>query len=332
MRKAKIEVTVSGVVLDVLEFRGSADHMGVITLLDAERKKQKVVGVVEGVRVGDSIEVSGHEHEHPHYGMQIRAQHIRTTLPETKKTASEWLIRHFGVGWKDAQDLVEDWYRDFAMLPYATGGSGSGDIELIRLWDLVALDIIIVRQHFKCYPSAEKVYFKVREYVVRKQVTDRLVRMGLDTKEAFALYGIRGVQAADELQQDPYIVYYYLDGIPFKKVDDIYLAKSGNKKNDDRRVRAVCLYELRSCTDDGHTAMYYDDFVDLLEEIHSEFSATKLISNVQTLIPEFITLYGSPSMVQLTPYARFEAGIAEFVVLGKVETLPPETEEHEEED
>lgn len=329
------EISVSGVVTDVFMFRGSADRVGVLTLLDAEGKKQKVVGVVEGIRSGDNVEVTGHEHMHPHYGMQVRAQHINTTLPSSKKAATEWLMRHFGVTWNDSRQLIDDWYADFSSARQASPGAfsttaSSGDFELARLWSLVTADAPSVREHFEKYPSGKEEYPKIREYVVRKNVTDSLVRMGLDTKEAFQLYTLRGAKAADELRQDPYVVYYYLEGVPFKKVDDIYLAQAGHKKNDDRRVRAVCLYELRSCTNEGHTAMYYDDFVDLLAELHPEFTAARLVSNIQTLMPEFIMLYGDPSMVQLSSYAQYEAGIAEFVVLGHVETLPPGRERDEE--
>ncbi len=336
MGRERTEISVSGVVTDVFMFRGSADRMGVITLYDAEKKKQKVVGVVEGIRTGDNIEVTGFEQEHPHYGLQVRAQKIDTILPRSKNTMSEWLTRHFGIGWLDAKSLLEDWYSNFSTLgtapsPAAVPITMPGDFELARLWSNIIIDGAAVKAHFKKHNAGSE-YTAVRQYVVRKHVTDTLVRMGLDTKEAFALYQIRGEKAADELRQDPFVVYYYLDGVPFKKIDEIYLAQRGNKKNDDRRVRAMCLYELRSCTDEGHTAMYYDDFLALMEELHDSFSGTKLIGNLQSLMPEFIMLYGNPPMVQLAPYARFEAGIAEFVTGGKIHTLPPEMERPEQED
>lgn len=334
MGMPRTEVETSGVVTDVLRFRGSQDQMGVITLVDADKKKQKVVGVVEGVRVGDSIEVTGYEAEHPHYGPQIRAQHINTILPRHKSALSEWLIRHFGIPWSDARNLVDEWYAEFVMHgqaahPAPVAFTGAGDFEALRLWNNILVDAPAVRQLFVKHHSTAQ-YLDVQKYVIRKNVTDTLVRMGLETKEAFALFMLRGAKAAEELKADPYVVYYYLDGTQFSKIDKIYLDQPGNKPNDDRRVRASCLYELRSCTDEGHTAMYYDDFIALIEELHPEFSATRLMSNIQSLMPEFISLYGNPSMIQLSPYARFEAGIAEFVTFGKVHTVPPSMEFNDE--
>jgi hypothetical protein len=335
-RTERTEVSVSGVVEDILVFRGNADRMGVLTIYDAERKKQRIVGVTEGIRTGDSVEVTGLEQMHPHYGMQIRAQKIDTILPRTQHAAADWLTRHFGVPWKVARTVMEVWYRDFGVLGQtksmaAAVIAGPGDFQLVRLWNMIIDDDAGVREHFKTH-NADDAYAMLNKYVVRKHVTDTLVKMGLDTKEAFALYMLRGKRAAEELKEDPYIVYYYLENVPFKKIDDIYLAQPGNKKRDDRRVRATCLYELRSCTDEGHTAMYYEDFLDLIEELHPEFSATKLVGNIQELIPEFILLYGNPPMVQLAPYARFESGIAEFVMHGKVLTVPPDWHEDEEYD
>lgn len=333
MGRDKTEISTAGIVTDVFMFRGSSEHIGVLTVLDSEKKKLKVVGVVEGIRVGDNVEVTGYEQEHPHYGLQIRAQKIDTTLPRSRHVMSEWLTRHFGIGFLQAKDIVADWYEDVSKIAPAQKSAfiTPGDFELSRLWGAIIDNVPMIRELFDKH-RADGAYTEVRQYVVRKHVTDALVRMGLDTKEAFALYMIRGERAADELRNDPYVVYYYLEGVLFRKIDEIYLAQKGNKKNDDRRIRATCLFELRSCTDEGHTAMYYDDFLALLEELHPEFSGTKLLTNIQELIPDFMMLYGNPPMIQLSAYARYEAGIAEFVTRGKVLTVPPEMEREESDD
>jgi hypothetical protein len=335
MKTARTEVELHGVVRDVLRFRGSAEGMGVITLMDKDGTRQKAVGVCEGISPGDYVEVSGYEQEHPTYGMQIRAQRVVTSFPTTKKTFLEWIQRHFQAPWKNANALVEDWYENFGTLGQSPKGGGSlvpltgpGDFELIRLWNMVVSDQTGAQVVFAKHGlSAE--FIDIKMFVQRKNTVDGLMKMGLDTKEAHALFMARGNRALEELRTDPYVVYYYLENVPFAKIDKVYLGQPENKKVDDRRVKAVCLHELRSCTDEGHTAMYYSDFIDLVEETYPEFSVTRLMSNFDALIPEFVTLYGSPTMVQLTPYARYEAGIAEFVVTGRVQTLPPELEDTE---
>jgi len=337
MKSARTEVELYGVVRDVLRFRGSAEGMGVITLMDKDGARQKVVGVCEGIRAGDYIEVSGYEQEHPTHGMQVRASRVVTTFPATRKAFLEWMQRHFQAPWKNANALVDDWYENFATLGQMKGAgtlaplTGPGDFELIRLWNLIVSDQAGAQQVFAKHGlSAE--FIDIRIFVQRKNSVDSLMKMGLDTKEAHALFVARGARAVEELRTDPYVVFYYLDNVPFTKIDKVYLAQPENKKVDDRRVKAVCLHELRLCTEEGHTAMYYSDFIDLVEETYPEFSATKLMSNFDALIPEFVTLYGSPTMVQLTPYARYEAGISEFVVTGRVQTLPPELEDIEDDD
>lgn len=333
MAMERTEVEFAGVVRDVLRFRGSAEGAGVLTIMDASGRREKAVGVVEGIRQGDYVEIVGYEAEHPTYGKQIRAQKVTTSYPTTKKMFAEWLQRHFMAPFANTNALVDEWYSEFATLGVATSPAavpvkGTGDFELLRLWAMIVEGNPGVQQHFAKHGlSAE--YVDVRQFILRKHTVDTLMSMGLDTKEAHGLFLVRGARAATELRDDPYVVFYYLDNVPFTKIDKIYLAQPGHKKVDDRRVKALCLNVLRSCTDEGHTAMYYDDFIAMLEETYPELSATKLMSNFDALIPEFVVLYGSPTMVQLAPYARFEAGIAEFVIHGKVLTLPPELENND---
>lgn len=324
MAKPKAETKFGGIVFDVMPFRGSQDGAGVITLQSPTGKGKglKIIGVVEGVKPGDEVEGHGLQVEHPHYGLQIRAARIRTKLPSAVPEAQEWLTRHFVVPWTQARDFMSAW---------GHAATYSSQEECVaKLWRAVVDPNSAVQDLLVQFMPG--VAADIRNYVLRKLVIDELVELNLDTKDAFALYRILGNAAVTRVREDPYTSYYYLDNVSFNKLDAIYLDQAGNQKGDVKRVKAVCLYALRSCADDGHTAMYYEDFMALVEAEYPEFSPGLLLSTVQDLIPEFMVLYGSPTMIQLTHNADYEAGISEFIALGSVKTLPPGYEKEEEDD
>lgn len=310
---------VSGTVVHVLRFRGSEDNSGVLTIRDAVRKQQKVVGVTEGIEIGSFVHAEGKAVTHPVYGPQLRAQRIRVELPSSRLAAEEWFVRHFTMQLKDVREMLDDWYSNFAVAGTTHPGE---DFEMTRLWSSLrsttgaakAIEMLFEKH------DLSSVYPEVREYVLKKMAVDSLVEYGLTSKEALLLYKACGVDVLGKMAEDPYIAYLYVESIGFKKMDDIYLSQLKGKKNDDHRVRAMCVYFLnRDSSDHGHTAVEHADFIALMEEEHS-FSATKVLYNLHRLIPEFVTQYGDPTMIQLSTLAEYEAGIAEWLATGKIET------------
>lgn len=324
---------VSGLVTDILRFRGSEDRSGVMTVRDAHRVKHKVVGVTEGVEIGSFIRAEGKPVVHQVYGPQLRAQTVHVELPSSRDAAPEWFYRHFDMSLSAATELVKDWYDDFANLgaPKASTAKGDGDFELQRLWECLGASAGTAARSVEnlfTKHGLQEVYLEVRAYVMRKEAVDALVGLGLSTKEAHLLYKARGSGITAEMAQDPYTAYLYVESISFKKMDDIYLARRGTTKQDDHRVRALCLFYLRKdASDNGHTAIEYDDFIRIMEEKKDKFSATKILHNLHRLMPEFVTQYGDPAMLQLAHLAEYESGIAEWVTTGRITRTDDDTDD-----
>jgi hypothetical protein len=313
MAKERGEVELSGVVVDILPFRNSDDGIGLLRIKVGAATEQ-VIGVVTEVAIGDFVKAVGTEHVHPRHGKQLRSKLLTVALPEDEPTTIEWLARHFQIPRSTAKEILEEWYA-LPELPECTPTSkGEAHEELFRA---LRDNDPFVRDHFSRHVAHHQ-YGALQDYVARKMAIDELLVFGLNTKEAHALYRARGKEAVVELKADPYAAYYYIEGMPFTKVDRIYLSQGRNAPNDERRLRALCLYELRDRADEGHTCMYYDDFLDFMSEKYSDVSAQRFVARLNDLMPEFITLYGSPPMVQLVQHARYEAGIAEFVLHGRV--------------
>lgn len=316
MTKTKTDLEVSGVVEHTILFRNSSDSMGIVKIKDGAGAQHAVLCVVVGIEAGDFIEVVGTEHEHPTHGMRIRAKTVKVSLPKDQASLSLWLARHFDIQPFVVRNLVEDWFTQ--QLPTVA----DPDKVLFLFFQGLYENNPVCRSYFEKH-GVLHVYPGVSVYVQRTLVIEELLTLGLDTKEAHSLFRTRGLDAPRELREDPYTAYYYIENMSFSKVDKIYLAQRSRSPNDEKRLRAVCLHEIKDRADEGHTAMYYDDFLDYMSEKYETLSAQRFIHCLDALMPEFITLYGSPQMLQLVTHARYEAGVAEFIVGGKVLTQPP---------
>lgn len=314
------ETKVSGVIVEVIRFRASADGAGVVKIRDAQLGHiRTVVGMVEGLAPGDTIEASGSEREHPHHGLQLKASRIHTLLPQTKKSARMWLTSHFSVTAMEAEALLDAWSSDFATSWVAAGGlADPADHEMEGLWEALSWN----RAHaYAIFLKQNKtsLYLELVQYVQRKMTMDDLVKEGLTSKEALVLFRHRGVRAITELLEDPYLVYYYIEETNFEKLDKIYLRQPNNYRNDERRVKALCLNRVREFVENGDTAVLYDDLIDLMEDKHEYLLAREVLLCLHSLVPNTLEFYCAEDFgirVQPVKLAQFEAGLAQWVKTG----------------
>lgn len=322
------EVSLAGMVVEIIPFRASIDRTGVVKVRDAEKKIRTVIGTIEGLAYGDYVEVAGVERQHPHHGLQVRATTIKASYPKDKETSTEWLIRHLKMDRRKAEGIINDWCEG------VTDENISSQISL--LWEAASTPVPGLRQDaYTVFDQHDQIaeFNDLVLYATKKVVMDDLVELGLDTKEAFTIFQARGMKAAEEVREDPYVVYYYVETTPFEKVDKIYLRRADTYKTDDRRVRALCMQKVRDFVENGDTAVRYDDLLDLLEEKHDYISARTMIENLHGLEPEMLTFYFTEEqgvLVQPVDLAKYEDGFSQWLVRGThPESATQRGDEHE---
>lgn len=322
---------VEGVVTDLMRFRGSEDKSGVLTVMDAAKVVHRILGVTEGIELGTYISAEGNVVEHPTYGAQMRAKKIRVELPTTPEAVAKWMTLHFRTDASRAKEFMECWCEPLAEFTKhpdpsrVTLNLRNMPPMLKRLWMHLeapvdpGLEGPIEGLCNSCGISSLELD-GMRRYVQRKATLDVLLDLGLTTSEAQLLFQRCGIGVVAQIKEDPYIAYMLVESISFKKMDDIYLSTAGRGLKDDHRVRAMCLHYLRRDVGDrGHTAIAFDDFISVMEEHKDEFSATSIAYNLARLIPDYVTQYGSnPTMLQLSDVAKYEGGIAEWIIKGRI--------------
>lgn len=322
------EVTLSGPIVDIIRFKASVEKAGVLKIRDAEKRIRNVVGVVDSLQVGDVVAVTGIERSHPTHGLQIRATTIRSTFPTEKELFIQWMIIHLRLGRQEANSIVNEYFKQYdtmvkSNIPvglYVTSFDEEGMLRLF--WQLLEPDgacrdlIQMIFIDLNMRPE----YITLADFVEKKVITDQLMDLGLTSKESFILFRERGPQVIDEIKEDPYVLYYYVEETPFEKVDKIYLDRPDTLKADDRRVRALCIHQVRVFVENGDTAVRYDDLIDLMEEAHTYLKARELLVNLHELVGELLTFYNTKEqgvLVQPKELATYEEGFATWLITGQ---------------
>lgn len=300
--------TLTGTVVHVLRFRGSADGSGKLAVLPKDGKEVTVIGVIVDIKVGAYVHVEGHYKQHPVYGTQLRASSLRVELPTERDPLIRWLVSQLGMGRPEAGSVVTMW-------------QGYGK-TLAQFWE--QLDSIEMRACFT-FIGVEPMRMELLGMQARRIALAALTAMGFTMGEAELLFRV-SPDIVDALKADPYRAYLLVDSIEFYKMDKLYLADKNHHDRDPVRVRACCVFVLRQDAKQlGHTAMDYDDFLVLMSEGYS-FSAMQILTALDSLNPTFVVQSGDPMQVQLAELATYEDGIAEWISTGSTGT---EEVEHE---
>ena len=288
--------TLTGTVVHVLRFRGSADGSGKLAVLPKDGKEVTVIGVIVDIKVGAYVHVEGHYKQHPVYGTQLRATSLRVELPTEKEPLIRWLASQLDMSRREAESVVITWHthgKTFALF-----------------WE--QLDSLDMKD---CFFGMEPMLEKLLGMQARRIALAALTTMGFTMAESELLFRAEpGI--VHGLRADPYRAYLLVDSIEFYKMDKLYLAAEGHHDRDPVRVRACCIFVLRKDAKSlGHTAMDYDDFLVLMSEGYG-FSAMQLLTALESLNPDFVVQSGNPMQVQLAALARYEDGIAEWISTG----------------
>ena len=140
--------------------------------------------------------------------------------------------------------------------------------------------------------------------------------------------------AVSIIKNNPYVMVEDIDGIGFKKADDIAL-NMGFDKCDEKRIYAGIKYVLTLATEDGHTFLYYDTLLDETRKILGVNDSITI--NVLTDLINDGEIIKIDEKIFLTQFYRAEKNVAEKILAindfkpYKTENLPKTIEDIEKE-
>ncbi len=217
--------------------------------LDTEDDDIICVGTFPGLTQGETIEVSGEWTEHPTYGPQLKVREWKAIEPSAVIDIERYLasgaikgvgpsiakriIKRFG---KDALDVIEK--------------------EPERLTEIKGISERI----------AQSIAVQVVERRGLRDAVMLLAKYGISNNMALKLYEIYGVAVENVLAENPYRLADEVDGIGFKKADEI-ASKIGIAVDSKYRINSGVQYVLSSASAEGHTFLPKEELLNRAYEL-----------------------------------------------------------------
>ncbi len=208
-----------------------------------EEEELTLVGEMPGLTQGLSIEAEGAYTEHPVYGRQFKVSAFKEVRPEGALAIERYLAGRpiKGIGPRLAKKIVGRFGDDtFRII----------DTEPERLAEIKGISLRMAREIGE--ENAEK--RELREALIF------LGGFGIRGETAQKLFKVYGEGIFAVLRENPYDLIRKVEGIGFKKADEI-AAKAGIRADSEFRIRGGLTYALQRLPELGHTWMPREELV-----------------------------------------------------------------------
>ena len=225
--------TVTGYV-DHIIFQNKENGYAVIALV-TEGEELVCVGSFRSIETGETLKLEGKFVEHPLYGMQLKVEHAQTIEPDDEAGIVRYLgsgaIK--GVGESLALRIVKKFGKDtFRII----------EEEPERLAEIKGIS----------ERKAKEIAGQMLEKKDMREAYVFLQKYGISNTLAVKIFNRYGMELYGIMKENPYKLAEDIDGIGFKKADEIAF-KVGIHIDSDFRVRSGILYVLFQAAAEGHT-------------------------------------------------------------------------------
>lgn len=226
--------TIKGYVEHII-YRNDANGYTVLTLM-TEGEEVTCVGMFRGVDEGESLEIQGSFAEHALYGRQFKTSSFHVTQPEDPVSIERYLRSGAvkGIGPSLASRIVKKFGADTFRIM---------EEEPERLAEVRGISERIARE----------IGVQVEEKKDLRDVMLFLQNYGISGTLAAKVYDAYGMGIYGVLRENPYKLAEDIDGIGFKRADEI-ASKAGIRVDSEYRVKSGLLYVMQqAASGEGHS-------------------------------------------------------------------------------
>ena len=216
-------------------FQNINNGYSVLKVLSPEAGPCTVVGTIPLPVVGERLMVTGHWSSHSSYGKQFEAEFLERLMPETSNEILSYLSSRTvkGIGPRTAAKIVERFGADTLHVM---------ESDPLRLSEVPGIS----------FDKAKNIVEQFRQQAGMRRLIEFLTLHNLPADLAVRLYKLFGDEATDILCEDPYLLTQAEFGAPFGAVDR-FAVELGISAEDNKRVEAGLLFELRHNLNGGHS-------------------------------------------------------------------------------
>lgn len=233
--------TVQGYI-DHFIYRNEINGYGVAEL-QTEDEELICVGFFQGIDQGENVIITGQYVEHAVYGLQLKAEKITVIAPEDAYAMERYLAGGAikGIGASLAKRIVKKF------------GSDTFRIMEEEPERLAEIKGISERKAMEIGGLMEN----------RKELRDAMVflqKYGITNNLALKVYDAYGMRLYSVIQENPYQLAEEIDGIGFKRADEI-AKKAGIRIDSQFRINSGICYTLSQASAEGHTFLPREELV-----------------------------------------------------------------------
>ena len=259
--------------------------------------------------------------------------------------AGDWTKNDYGKQFKFTDYTEEDFNSNQGLINYLGGGffKGIGPAIAKKIVDYFGDETVnVIENEPERLSEVKRVSNKIIDSLTSKWKEHKCVfdimlffkEYNFSNSLILKIYRKYDRDAVSIIKNNPYVMVEDIDGIGFKKADDIAL-NMGFDKCDEKRIYAGIKYVLTLATEDGHTFLYYDTLLDETRKILGVNDSITI--NVLTDLINDGEIIKIDEKIFLTQFYRAEKNVAEKILAindfkpYKTENLPKTIEDIEKE-
>ena len=220
-----------------------------IAVLQTEFEEMTVVGYLPFITLGDSLKLEGKFVEHPEYGRQFKIETFEKIMPETLDSLERYLGNGTikGVGPATAKRIV-DYFGDETLYVLKFEPEKLGNVKGITK------------------NKGLEIASQFNENWELWQIVGFLEKFGIGVQNAKNVYKALGVNAIQEIEENPYVLIDVANNVDFKLIDKMAL-EMGVTLDNEKRVRSGIKYALIRATYNGHCAVTKENLFDFVKNL-----------------------------------------------------------------
>ena len=220
-----------------------------IAEFETQDEATTIVGYLPFINPGDNLKLEGNYVEHKEYGMQFKINTFEKLMPQTIKGIEKYLASGNikGVGEVLAKRIVKQFKEE--------------TIEVLKN-EPYRLEIIKGISKNKAIEISESF---IENWEVW-QIVGFLEKFGIGAEYAKKVFDLYGVNAIQQIEEDPYLLLDVTRGIDFKQIDKMAL-DLGLDYTDEKRIQSGIKYGLIRCTNNGHSCVLKENLINFVEDL-----------------------------------------------------------------
>lgn len=220
-----------------------------IAVLETETEELTVVGYLPFITIGDSLKLEGKYVTHQEYGRQFKIETFEKIMPETLDSLEKYLGNGTikGVGPSTAKRIV-DHFREETMYVLKFEPKKLAEVKGITA------------------NKAVEIATQFNENWELWQIVGFLEKFGIGVQNAKNVYKALGINAIEEIENNPYVLIDVANNVDFKLIDKMAL-EMGIAQNNEKRIRSGIKYALIRATYNGHCTVLKENLYEFVKTL-----------------------------------------------------------------